>query len=71
MYIREKRSTLVTSSYPKASQKLHLVIYNSLQTGHLGHCIVGNKAHVWLPECQRFSNTFWVLTHQILEQATQ
>lgn len=56
--------------YPKASQELHLVIYNSFQIAHLGRSTVGNKAHAQLPENQQFSNTFWVLIHQILEQVT-
>lgn len=47
-----------------------MVIYNSFQTAHLGHSTVGNKAHTQLPENQQFSNTFWVLIHQILEQVT-
>lgn len=70
VYIRERRTILVTSSYPKASAKLHLVIYNSFQTAHLGHSTVNNKAHAQLPEHQQFGNTFWVLIHQILEQVT-
>lgn len=71
MYVRERRSTLATSSYPKAYQKLQLVIFNSFQTAHLGHSIVANKAHTQLPQCQQFSNAFWVLVGQTLEQETQ
>lgn len=65
-YIRESKSRLVTSSYPKASQKLHLVLHNSFKTAHSGHSIASNKAHSQLPEHQQFSNTFWDLIHQIL-----
>lgn len=46
MYIRERRSVLVISSYPEGSQELHLVIYNSFQIAHLGHSRVGNQANV-------------------------
>lgn len=40
MYIRERRSALVISSHPEASQGLHFIIYNPFQNAHLGCRVV-------------------------------